>query len=246
MRLLFVVIATLLVLGGCFGGGGSVERTYYSLTYEIESTSGKRFAVPRFPFVLRVDRFDSALAYDKQEIVYRQNPYEYRYYPYRLWSAKPRKLLREMIATHLRRANVFSDVIVQMGDKLPEYSLEAEVLAVEELDAAADRWYAHLAIRFTLIRFSDNKQVWGFSFDEKRPVHERKPVFVVRELSTILETQLAKLVDGLDAFLARTHPEYPAPPLLKAVRPEVRPGATPDKPPTSPQKGAEPKARLIR
>jgi len=188
-----------ILLAGCFGGT-PVERSYFSLQYPADH--GWRYETPRYPDMVRVKRCESNQAYDRQEMVYRANPHEFQYYWYKLWASKPRKMLHEMLANHLRASNIFQEVVLDIGDRLPQYDFICEVLAIEELNATQDEWYAHLSMRFALLRFDDGTRVWEHTFDARKPVYNRQPVYVVRTMSEIAEEQFNSAFETMDQFLA--------------------------------------------
>lgn len=196
--ILFLALVTL--LAGCVGGSG-VQRRYYSISYNLNQDL-RVYQNHRYPVTLRVERFQSSQAYDRNELVYRTNAHEFQYDYFRLWAAKPRKMMREVVAGHLKHANLFENVVINIGDRIPEYELRGEILAIEELDASADVWFAHLAMRFTLVRFEDGKRIWEYDFDERRQVYNRMPVHVVRTLSEILEDEMVTVTQKLDTYFA--------------------------------------------
>ena len=157
-----------LFLSGCFGSKAP-ERTYFSIDYTLGTQP--KYNAPKFNKSVVIQNVTSALAYDRQEIVYRANPYEFQYYWYRLWATKPRKMLPELISGHLRYTNIFKTVSTTIEDRLPDYILDIEINAIEELDVSETEWYAHLALRFTLQRTEDSANVWTYSFDVRRPVN---------------------------------------------------------------------------
>ena len=105
------------------------ERTYFSIDYALGTQP--KYSAPKYNADLIVQNITSALAYDRQEIVYRANPYEFQYYWYRLWASKPRKMLRELITGHLRYTQMFSHVSSTSEDKMPDYMLEVEIQSIE-------------------------------------------------------------------------------------------------------------------
>lgn len=187
--------------GGCFGGS-TQARSYFAIEYP-RGTEVQRYREPRYPFTIRVRRFESSIAFDRQELVYRQSPYEISYDWYRLWAAKPRQMLQALVRAHLRDANLFRGVVERLTSTLPKYELGCEVLAIEELDASKEDWFAHLAMRCVLVDFKTGAQVWSHHFDTKQRVYQRVPQFVVRALSQIMEREMGKLVDDLDGYLAQ-------------------------------------------
>lgn len=200
----FVHVAALLlalVFGvGCFGNKAP-ERTYYSVDYAL--TTQPRTEHPKYDATLVVQNITSALAYDRQEIVYRANPYEFQYYWYCLWASKPRKMLSELITAHLQYANLFKNVSTTIEDKLPDYLLDVHIVSIEELDVSETEWYAHMSLRFTMYRAADNSVVWNYTFDGKRQVADNRPVYVVKAMSEILDAELTKAFMQLDDKLSQ-------------------------------------------
>jgi ABC-type uncharacterized transport system auxiliary subunit len=103
-----------------------------------------------------------------------------------LWAAKPEKLVREQVLTHLLHSGIFEEVDGRVSDRRPHYELSGQLNAVEELDSINGRWFAHLDITFTVSRSEDGTRVFEKRYAAKKEVFERRPVFVVRALSEIL------------------------------------------------------------
>ena len=190
------------MLPGCFGKK-SPDRTYYSIDYSLGTQPTN--ANPKYHKTVVIQNITTALAYDRQEIVYRSNPYEFQYYWYRLWASKPRKMLGELIVGHLRYTNLFTSVSSTIEDRLPDYLLDIEISSIEELDVSETEWYAHLGLRFTLQTTDLSQTVWTYAFDSKIPVADNKPVYVVKAMSELLNTELVKAFQDLDKKLASSN-----------------------------------------
>ncbi len=210
--------ALTMVLLGAFvlSCGGVPKRHYFALTYPIEPAAQAAVRPPLHPFSLRVKPFGVGLPYNRPQIVYRQSLFEFNYYNYKMWSAKPQHMLRELVARHLEAARLVAEVSREYGQELPDYELGAEVLAIEEYDSG-DVWYGHLAMRFELVRFRDRTLVWSYQFDKKRKVFEKKPVFVVRALSRIAEEEMGRITAELDIVLSKERGVEPT--LVRRVPP---------------------------
>jgi len=197
-------IATALALAfviSSAGCGSGPQRYYYTLSYpEIEEDNGQ---IP--PALhkgrLRVKRFTIGEAYNRPQLVYRQSPYEFQYYGYRYWAAKPQKMLRDIFHEHLKKIGLFEGVEQDYGDTKFDYELSGEIDAIEEFDAGND-WYAHLAMNIELTRLSDKKVIWRYSFDRRRKVEKKSPVFVIKALSEILKAEMNVIAAGIDAAVA--------------------------------------------
>lgn len=211
-------------LSGACLGGSTTQRIYYSLEYPRGDVL-RRYDSPKYPITLRIRRFDSAIAYDRQELAYRTNPYEISYYWYRLWAAKPRKMLAKLMESHLRDTNLFQEVVQRLVGDLPAYDLDCEINALEELDSTDEQWFARLAMRCSLTRFKTSERVWSFEFDERKRVYQRDPRFVVRALSELMEAKMAELVFGIDTTLAKAMGK-PLPKALATPATGPRPEAT--------------------
>ncbi len=220
ISLLFIAFAIigLIILPGCFGKK-SPERTYYSIDYALGTQPTN--TSPKYNKTVVIQNISTALAYDRQEIVYRANPYEFQYYWYRLWASKPRKMLRELIVGHLRYTNLFTSVSSTIEDKLPDYLLDIEISSIEELDVSDTEWYAHLGLRFNLQTMDLSKTIWTYTFDSKVPVASNQPVYVVKAMSELLNTELVKAFQDLDQKLATSnlmhHPYAPPAPSNDAI-----------------------------
>lgn len=195
----FIFLLCPLGLTACFGNKAP-ERTYFSIDYALTTQPSE--PTPKYAKTIVIQNISTALAYDRQEIVYRANPYEFQYYWYRLWASKPRKMLGELITSHLRYTNLFQHVSSTIEDKLPDYLLDIDISAIEELDVSDTEWYAHLGLRFTLQRPDDNTTVWTYQFDAKRPVASNQPVYVVKAMSELLDAELVKAFQDLDRALS--------------------------------------------
>ena len=198
------ILCSLMFLCACFSLSGcfskTPQRTYFSVDYTLGTQP--KSASPKYNKSVVIQNINTALAYDRQEIVYRSNPYEFQYYWYRLWASKPKKMLRELILGHLRYTNLFKSVAGKVEETIPDYQLNVEILSIEELDVSDTEWYAHLNLEFTLVRESDKSAVWNYAFDARRPVADNQPVYVVKAMSELLDAELVKAFEDLDRKLA--------------------------------------------
>ena len=191
--------SAMMFASGCFGSK-TPERSYFSIDYALNDQP--HYAEPKYDKSVVIHNFTTTTAYDRQEIVYRSNPFEFQYYWYRLWASKPSKMLRELVSKHIRFMNIFSDVTLAIEDRVPDYELDVEIMSIEELDASDIEWYAHVSMRITLSSFEDNSVVWSRDIDVKNAVADNQPVYVVKALSELLDTELTKAFQDMDKTIA--------------------------------------------
>jgi ABC-type uncharacterized transport system auxiliary subunit len=199
---ILVCIGALLALIACCGT--IPVKQYYVLNYMPTALTGRLLASP-YPFTVRLKDLDIEDAYNRPQIVYRQSPFELRYYFYKIWAVKPSRMITDLVQKHLASVNFVSHVIRRYDEGLkPDYELAGVVEAVEEYDSD-QLWFAHLAIRLTLTRLNDGRVLYSRVFDNRKRVYQYSPDNVVREMSAILEFIINQAIHDMDAVFAREY-----------------------------------------
>jgi ABC-type uncharacterized transport system auxiliary subunit len=177
-------------------------KQYYVLNYISAGSAGEKVN-GSYPYAVRLKDLDIEEAYARPQIVYRQSPFELRYYIYKLWAVKPSRMVTDLVYKHFVSSNIVSHVIRRYDEGLrPGYELAGTVESIEEYDSD-ELWFAHLALRFTLTRLSDNHVVYSRQFDNRKQVFKYSPEAVVQEMSAILEFIMDQLVQDLGAVFAK-------------------------------------------
>lgn len=198
---LFALCAAIL----CAGCAGVPEKKYYVLNYEPEPLHERRSEAP-YPYTIRVKEFSIEQVYAKPQLVYRKSPFQLQYYFYRTWAVKPTRMVTDIVQKHLNAVNLVSHVILRFdeGASRPDFELTGNIEAIEEYDSD-EVWFAHLALRLTLTRLSDNRVMYSRHFDHRKQVHVHEPEYVVRELSRIMDFILTQAIHDMDVVLAGEH-----------------------------------------
>jgi len=211
-RIPFVVVALTLALAavalltGCFFGR-TVETKYYALDY-IPSPTTERLKKGPYPFSVRLRDPTLAEAYKRSQIVYRQSAYQMQFYAYHLWVVDPDRMIGDLLLKHLRAARLFENASRSIEATRPDFQLTTDVQAIEEYDGP-ETWYAHLAIEYQLLDDSTGQVVWKQSYDLRKAVAQQEPVFIVRELTALLESIHNQLTADLDKYLQTVTPRRP-------------------------------------
>jgi ABC-type uncharacterized transport system auxiliary subunit len=179
-------------------------KQYYVLNYVPVQLEGRLHAAP-YPFTLRVKQLDIEDAYSRPSLVYRQSPFELRYYFYRLWAVKPSRMITDLIFKHLSTINLVNSLVRRFDEGVkPDYELSGLIEAIEEYDSD-QLWFAHVSIRFNLTKVSDGTVVFSKAFDNRKRVFSYSPDNMVREMSAVVEFIMDQAVRDLDAvFLKET------------------------------------------
>jgi ABC-type uncharacterized transport system auxiliary subunit len=198
-----------LALAGCFFAK-PMDSKYYVLDY-LPTPPKERLEKGPFPFVLRVRDCNIAEAYRRAQIVYRQSANQMQFYSYHLWAVDPDRMINDLTIKHLKAARLFDNVTRAVETYAPDYYLGCDIQAIEEYDNK-DQWYAHLAIEYQLEDAKTNQVAWKKLFDLRKTVAQQEPVYVVRELSFLLESINDKLASELDVVLDEAKDKNRRPP----------------------------------
>ncbi len=194
----FAIVIGALLLSGCFFGRVP-DSKYYMLDY-VPAPPTERLKQGPYHLVLKVRDPTIAEAYRRTQIVYRQSAYQMQFYSFHLWAVDPDRMIGDLLIKHLRAARLFDNVTRSVESYSPDYQLTCDVQAIEEYDGQ-DAWYAHLAIEYQLIEEESGKVVWKKLFDLRKAVGQQQPVYVVRELSALLETMHDRLTQELEVAI---------------------------------------------
>ncbi len=198
VRIVSVFMATLIV-AGCFFGSRTPETKYYTLGY-TPSVDPARLERGPYPFTLRLREPTIAEAYRRSQIVYRQSAFQMQFYNFHLWAVDPERMIGDLLLKHLNAVRLFEHVSRSIEAYTPDFQLTTDIRAIEEYDSP-DRWYAHLAIEYQLIDERNGQVLWKEVYDLRKAVPQQEPVFVVRELSALLEHMHDRLTRDLEPVL---------------------------------------------
>ena len=213
-----VIGVVVFTLFGCFGNVKDVN--YYQLDYVPTPMSMVNDVV--YPYTVRVKDFDVAEAYRRNNIVYRQSPYELRFYNYEQWVARPEYLVADMLFRHLEAAKIFSEIRRSVDSEEPDFIISGTIRALEEYDNQ-DEWYAHLAINMFLHDYKMKKVIWSKEWAYRKKVSNLETIYVVRGLSELLERINNEAITDIDSIM-RTKFAMPAKmpaPIMPAAAPVV-------------------------
>jgi ABC-type uncharacterized transport system auxiliary subunit len=208
-----LLAAGVVLLSGCFFGR-TVETKYYTLDY-IPAPPPERLKRGPYPFSVRLREPTIAEAYRRSQIVYRQSAYQMQFYAYHLWAVDPDRMIGDLMIKHLRTARLFENASRSVEAAPPDFILTTDVQAIEEYDGP-QTWYAHLAIEYQLLEEKTGTVVWKQAYDLRKAVAQQEPVFVVRELTALLETIHDRLTADLEVALQEAQKRKPAVPAAPA------------------------------
>jgi ABC-type uncharacterized transport system auxiliary subunit len=189
----FIALITIAAGAGLTGCGSVPETYYYMPTYQATALGN---AHEPLNVVLGIEKFQADVVYSDDRIIYRESPYEVKYYNYRRWIAEPRHLVTEKAIAHLKHSGVFRDVVSFPSIVKMDYVLRGRLLAFEEWDAEKV-WHGKVALAVELYNVSRDEIVWRSSFEKMTPAEKHLPVSVVEAISKSLQTCLNEMSAAL-------------------------------------------------
>lgn len=158
----WMACAVAMFLTGCFGGPDREVKYYMLPVPEVK----KATADPVFPYTLMVTHASVDPAYRRNNIVYRESPYDFMFYTYSVWAARPEFLVEQSVTSMMKSSALFGVLDVDVAVK-PDLEFMTHVNAVEEVDRGNDR-FARLAVTFTLRKTETEGFIWRKAYDESR------------------------------------------------------------------------------
>lgn len=186
-------------------------NNYYLLDYLPTPQLDRKDKQP-YPYEVRVKDFEIAEAFRRRQIIYRQSAHQMQFYDYHRWAVDPEFMVGELLVKHLKASKLFANVLRSFQNFVPTFVLSGKVLALEEFDSR-EQWFAHLAVEYKLEDTQTNKIIWSRTYDLRKTVAQQEPVYVVRELSSLLEFVHDKVIESLAVVLDEYHynRQVPAP-----------------------------------
>lgn len=195
---IFCAILIMLLFLRC--GGRIPDMHYYLIDFPITQPPGNH--APAHNITLGVMRFDAAPLYQEERLVYRDSPYEGKYYHYHRWVSQPAQMITDKTIEQLRAANLFALVVPFPKYSQIDYLLQGTIRALEEWDEG-DQWYARVQIAFELTDRTSQQLTWHTVIEQKVPVQRKTPAEIIRGINSGVQQCLIELEKQLHAHFQR-------------------------------------------
>lgn len=172
---------------------------YYLIDYPAVQQNNN--GTPILNIAIGVERFQAAPLLRDERLVYRDSPYEAKYYHYHRWISRPEDLVTEKVLEHLQAANLAHQVVAFPKFSHVDYVLGGTIKALEEWDEG-NQWYARVHITFELFDQNTNERVWTTSIEKKNSVIDKKTMEVIKGINVSLQQCVDELSVQLRSFFA--------------------------------------------
>ena len=191
-------ILLMIVFNGCFSR--VPETHYYLIDYPLEAKPQQ--AEPVHKITIGVERFQTTPLYNDERIVYRDSPYEGRYYHYHRWITPPDQMITQKVIEQLNNSNLFEHVVAFPRFSNVDYVLRGTIKALEEWDEN-DAWYARVRIELKLVKTSSYDFVWQKTIEKTNKAIKKTPAELVKGINTSVQQCIEEAEHELDVLLSR-------------------------------------------
>ncbi len=169
------------------------DKHYYQIYYNPKNSDK-----PPIEATLRIKTFEADKIYKRYNLVYRTSFEEMFFYNTHFWAARPAEMITDLVANHVTKQKVFSDIIISM-DKKPDYVMSGRIIALDEI-VSGEKSYARVSILFELKDYKTDTVVVAHTFEKRREIQGQnpKPVYVVRAMGEIIDSEI-------DVFISKIY-----------------------------------------
>ena len=173
------------------------ETHYYLIDYPIEPSQEN--AQPIYNVILGVARFKADPLYDQTKLVYREAPYEGKYY--HRWITTPAEMVTDKVIEQLSHSDLFRNVLSFPRFTQVDFVLTGKIKAIEEWDQG-NQWFARVRIRFELLDKTGSKLIWQTDIEKQNLVGKKTPADVVKCINNSVQQCVVDLQQKLKEVLA--------------------------------------------
>ena len=175
------------------------EIHYYLIDYSLEPVNIEN---AKHQIILGIEKIDSEPQYSGEQIVYRDSPYEIKFYNYHRWITSPKKIVTEKVIEQFASSKLFKHVVQFPQVSKIDYLLRGTIKAFEEWDEG-DEWYAHVQLYFELIAVKEGTICWQGTVTKKTKVARKKPIEMVRSIGVSLRACIKEAIERVDQKLSQ-------------------------------------------
>ncbi|MBN1351725.1 membrane integrity-associated transporter subunit PqiC [candidate division KSB1 bacterium] len=195
--LLYVLLLTMII--NFVSCGHSPEMHYYLVELPEQENDIKQ---ARYPVTVAVDDFEAAPLYKDDRLVYRESPFEAKFYHYRRWVTSPAKMTTEQFIDQLRHSGLVQNAVRFNRAGFADYLIRGKIQAFEEWDQP-DRWFGKVSFDITVEDLKNKELIWQGTLTKMTPVEKKQPRDVVKALSESLNECIDDFLSALDRELAK-------------------------------------------
>jgi ABC-type uncharacterized transport system auxiliary subunit len=181
-----------------FGCGKPPDIHYYLLDVSSKTES---ILNSKFDGVIAIAPVTADEVYTNDRLIYRDSPYEIKFYHYHRWVTSPVTLIESKLYSKLKKSGLTTSIIRPPYPIAPDLVLNSHLIALHEIDEN-EKWFGEVTLLFSLVDLKKNTTIWQQEFSNRVPAQQRKPQAVVEAINLAFEKCLDEMIKALDARLA--------------------------------------------
>ena len=178
----FLLLNFLLFVWACSG------PHYFDLQTEIPEKQGD-FKLAK---VLAVEDVEINETYRDYRIVYRDSPFQVKYYNFASWSKTPDDLIEDAVIDFWKKRALFKKVNANGYGDDSDWTMKIRIGAIEKCYVQKE-WYVRLALETEIVDSKNDESLLIHSFDRKTRLAGKKIRYVPEMISKILHEELLKI-----------------------------------------------------
>lgn len=196
MNIKYLIIVLMLFF--IFGCGKPPDIHYYLLDVSSKTESKLN---SKFDGVIAIAPVTADEVYTNDRLIYRDSPYEIKFYYYHRWVTSPVTLIESKLYSKLKKSGLTTSIIRPPYPIAPDLVLNSHLIALHEIDEN-EKWFGEVTLLFSLVDLKKNTTIWQQEFSNRVPAQQRKPQAVVEAINLAFEKCLDEMIKALDARLA--------------------------------------------
>lgn len=182
----------------CLNCGQPPDIHYYVLDVSPKATS---ILNSKYDDVIGIAPVTTDEIYADDRLIYRDSPYEIKFYHYHRWVSSPVTLIESKLYIKLKNSGISGSIFRQPYPIAPDLILNTHLIALHEKDEG-EKWYGEINLIFSLVDPKKNSTIWQQEFSNRVPAEERKPCAVVKAINQAFEKCLDEMIMVLASNLA--------------------------------------------
>jgi len=171
---------------------------YYFLSYDISHNSN-----PKYPYILGIEKFNSDEVYNNDNIIFRDTPYEVKFYVYKKWASYPKTLVSEKAVEHMKASGLFKSVRFYPDYYNIDYLLRGHIKSFEEWDKE-DGWYAKFAIESEFMNVHNDSTLFVLRTDKMIKANGNNVLEVAIAMSKCVQETFDEITKKIDETLSKS------------------------------------------
>ena len=148
-----------------------------------------------------IDQVEISPLYEKTQIVNRSDSHEITYYRYHQWAIRPSLAVMEVVRTYLESAGMFESVSSRYSRAIPDFHFTTNIRQLEVIENK-NQFMAHLQIKFSLVRNSNDSTLIEHRADRTEPLNNKDLNLFAATISDMLVSELMTFEDLFRTQLA--------------------------------------------